>query len=125
MRKLIAAAMLVGLSAPALASGPGTAQQFLERADRLLHKGPFALFDSDYKRLQAEGTAAGNSIRADREAAERAGRPIAYCSPKPRAELGNMEFVSGLRAIPQAERERISLKQAMLIVLQKKYPCHR
>jgi hypothetical protein len=122
-RALLAALLLA--AAPASAAAPGTAEDFLRRAERLLGKGPLALFDADYKKLKREGEAAGTSIRLDREQAERAGRPILYCSPRPRAELGNMEFIRGLRAIPQPQRARISLKQAMLIVLQRKYPCRR
>jgi hypothetical protein len=114
---------LVLLATPAAAAAPGTADQFLARAERLLGKGPLALFDPDYKRLSREGEAAGTSIRLEREAAERAGKPILYCSPKPRAELGNMEFVRALRAIPQPHRARLSLRSAMLLVLQRKYPC--
>jgi hypothetical protein len=118
---------LLALSAavPSAAAAPGTAQNFLQRAERLMGKGPLALVDGDYKRLQREGTAAGESIQADRVAAEKGGRPILYCSPKPRADLGNMEFIKALRQIPQAQRERMSLKAAMLVVLQRKYPCKR
>jgi hypothetical protein len=125
MRRLLIASALLAMAFPVGAAAPGSAQAFLERADRLIGKGPLALFDGDYKKLQREGTAAGDSIRLDREAAEKAGKPILYCSPKPRASLGNMEFVSALRQIPQSERERISLRAAMLKVLQRKYPCRR
>lgn len=125
MRVPLLAGVLLALAAPAWAAAPGSAQNFLDRAERLLGKGPFALFDPDYKRLQQEGTAAGESIRRDREAAERARRPILYCSPKSRADLGNMEFIRGLRAIPAPQRQRMTLKQAMLVVLQNKYPCPR
>ena len=124
LRTVCLAAAIALAAAPASAND-GSAEQFLKRAERLLGKGPLALFDGDYKRLQREGTAAGNSIRLDREKAEREGKPILYCSPKPRAELGNMEFIRGLRAIPPQQRARISLKQGMLIVLQRKYPCRR
>ena len=116
---------MLAVSVPAAAAPAGTAENFLNRADRLLGKGPLALFDGDYKRLKAEGTAAGNSIRLEREAAERAKRPILYCSPKPRAELGDREFLAALRKIPQAERQRITLRAAMLQVLQRKYPCRK
>ena len=125
MVRLLAAALLLVSAVPAAAAAPGTAENFLNRADRLLGKGPLALFDGDYKRLQREGTAAGDSIRLEREAAEKAGKPILYCSPKPRADLGNMEFLAALRKIPQAERQRLSLRAAMLQVLQRKYPCRR
>ena len=118
---LLAAMLLVAL--PVQAAGPGTAQNFLDRANRLKSKGPLALFDGDYRRLKGEAVAAGDVIRLDREAAERARRPILYCSPKARAELGQTEFLRGLEAIPPAERQRISLKAAMVRILQKKYPC--
>lgn len=125
MRTFLVAACALMAAAPATAVAPGTAEDFLVRAERLLGKGPLALVDGDYKRLQREGEAAGNSIRLEREAAERAGKPIRYCSPKPRAELGNMEFITALRAIPKAQRERLTLRAAMLQILQRKYPCRR
>ena len=83
------------------------------------------MVDADFKKLKAEGEAAGTSIQAEREAAEKAGKPIKYCSPKPRADLGNMEFLDGLRKIPQAQRQRMTLRAAMLQVLQRKYPCRK
>jgi hypothetical protein len=125
MRKAIVLSFALSLAAPALAAPSGSAQSFLDRANRLKAKGPLALFDGDYARLKAEATAAGTSIGDDRIAAERAGRPILYCSPSPRARLGSFEFIDGLEAIPPAERARMDLKQAMLRVLQKKYPCRR
>ncbi len=125
MRQLILLLLALSLSAPALAAPPGTAQNFLDRANRLKAKGPLAFFDRDYGRLKAEATAVGKSIGDDRIAAERAGRPILYCSPKPRASLGSYEFIDGLAAIPSAERARMSLKEAMLRVLQRKYPCRK
>ena len=87
--------------------------------------GPFAFFDGDYGRLKAEATAVGKSIVDDRIAAERAGRPILYCSPQPRAQLGSFEFIDGLSAIPPTERSNMSLKDGMIRVLQKKSPCRR
>lgn len=114
--------MLVGAAAGA-AAAPGTAQNFLDRAERLKAKGPLAFFDSDYGRLKDEATAAGKSLEQERIAAERSGKPIFYCSPNPRAELGSLEFVSGLETIPPSERAHLDLKQAMLRILQRKYPC--
>ena len=123
MRKTILLAFVLAVAAPALAAPPGSAQNVLDRANRLKAKGPFAFFDGDYGRLKAEATAVGQSIGADRIAAERAGKPILYCSPTARAQLGSFEFIDGLEAIPPAERARMSLKDGMLRVLQKKYPC--
>jgi len=125
MRKVVLLAAALAISAPLIAAPAGSAQNFLDRANRLKGKGPLALFDADYKRLKAEGTAAGKSIGADRIAAEKAGRPILYCSPKARAQLGAMELIDGIEAIPAAERQSMTIKQAMLRILQKKYPCRR
>jgi hypothetical protein len=125
MRKTILLTLALCLSAQAVSAAPGGAQNFLDRAERLKGKGPLAFFDSDYGRLKAEATAVGQSIGDDRIAAEKEGKPILYCSPTPRAQLGSFEFIDGLEAIPPAERAQMSLKDAMLRVLQKKYPCRR
>ena len=125
MRKVNLAVFLILVGTPALAAPAGGAQNFLDRANRLKAKGPLAFFDGDYARLKAEATAVGKSIGDDRIAAERAGRPILYCSPQPRAQLGSYEFIDGLEAIPPTERARMSLKDAMIRVLQRKYPCRR
>ena len=125
MRNRILLAVALAVSTPTLAAPPGTAQNFLDRANRLKAKGPLAFFDSDYGRLKAEATAVGKSIGDDRIADERAGRPIIYCSPTARAKLGSFEFIDGLAAIPAGERANMSLKQAMIRVLQRKYPCRR
>ena len=125
MRRTIFVAVALCVSSQALAAAPGTAQNFLERANRLKAKGPLAFFDSDYGRLKADATAVGKAIGDDRIAAEKAGRPILYCSPTARAKLGSFEFIDGLAAIPAGERARMSLKEGMLRVLQKKYPCRR
>ena len=125
MRKTLVLASSLMISLPALATQVGSAQNFLDRAERLKSKGPLAFFDSDYGRLRAEATAVGKSIGDDRIAAEKAGKPFLYCSPQARAQLGSMEFISGLEAIPAAERAHMTLKEAMVRVLQKKYPCRR
>jgi hypothetical protein len=125
MRNLFVLTLAFVIAVPAMAAAPGSAQNFLDRAHRLKSKGPLAFFDSDYGRLKAEATAVGKSIGDDRRAAQRAGKPILYCSPDARAQLGSFEFIDGLDAIPAAERAQMSLKDAMIRVLQKKYPCPR
>ena len=123
MRKTILFSLACCISASALSAPQGSAQNFLDRANRLKAKGPLAIFDSDYGRLKAEATAVGKSIGDERIAAEKAGKPVLYCSPTARAKLGSFEFIDGLAAIPSAERSRMSLKDAMIRILQKKYPC--
>ena len=123
MRNAIILGLALLAAAPSTGAAPGSAQNFLDRAERLKSKGPLAFFDSDYGRLKAEATEVGKAIGDDRIAAEKMGKPILYCSPSPRAELGSFEFIHGLEAIPTAELARMSLKDAMIRVLQKKYPC--
>ena len=125
MRNVLLLGLALSIVSPAIAAPPGTAQNFLDRANRLKAKGPLAFFDRDYGRLKAEATAVGQSIGDDRIAAQRAGRPILYCSPKARAQLGSFEFIDGLAAIPPPARAQMTLKDAMIRVLQKKYPCRR
>ena len=125
MRRILLLTLAAAVPATSFAAQVGGAQDFLERAERLKARGPLAFFDTDYGRLKAEATAVGKSIGDDRIAAEKAGKPILYCSPAPRAQLGSFEFIRGLEAIPTAERARMTLKDAMLRVLQKKYPCKR
>jgi hypothetical protein len=125
MRKTIFLILALSLCSPVFAAAPGTAQNFLDRANRLKAKGPLAFFDKDYGQLKAEATAVGKAIGDERIAAERAGRPILYCSPKARAQLGSFEFIDGLQAIAPRERARMTLKEAMIRVLQRKYPCSR
>src|SRR3954452_4015866 len=109
MHKTILLVVALSVCTPSLAAAPGTAQNFLDRANRLKAKGPLAIFDSDYGRLKAEATAVGKSIGDDRIVAERASRRPLYCSPKPRAQLGSFEFIDGLEAIPPVERVQMSL----------------
>lgn len=108
---------------PLAAAAPGTAQNFLDRVNRLKSKGPMALFDSDMGRLKSEANAAGMSIGEDRKVMEARGQKPLYCSPKPKAELGQNEFLTGLERIPPQQRAQMSLKAAMLRILQQKYPC--
>ena len=57
MRNTILVFLAFSVATPSLAAPPGTAQNFLDRANRLKAKGPLAFFDSDYGRLKAEATA--------------------------------------------------------------------
>ena len=54
--------LALSVAVPAFAAPPGSAQNFLDRANRLKAKGPLAFFDSDYGRLKAEATAVGKAI---------------------------------------------------------------
>ncbi|HEY0027024.1 MAG TPA: hypothetical protein VGC35_04070 [Allosphingosinicella sp.] len=95
---------------------------FLAKADALEKKGMMALFSSDYKVLKAEAEAAGSQLRAERAAAQKAGRKAAYCPPA-KSELGAKELLGYLRTIPAARRPRMQLKDGLRGLLARKYPC--
>ena len=123
MKKTLLLIFALPVATSAFGAQVSGAQNFLDRAERLKAKGPLAFFDSDYGRLKAEATAVGKAIGDDRIAAEKAGKPILYCSPNARASLGSFEFIRGLEAIPAPQRAHMTLKDAMIRVLQVKYPC--
>ena len=54
MRFTMFLALALAIATSALGAAPGSAQNFLDRAERLKAKGPLAFFDSDYGRLKAE-----------------------------------------------------------------------
>jgi hypothetical protein len=116
------------LAAVALALVPlGAAQAmdvatFLVKADAVEKKGMLALMSSDYKSLMAEIRAQGAALRAERLAAERAGRKPAYCPPA-KQSLTAKEVLTAFRSIPAAQRPRIQVRDALRALMARKYPC--
>lgn len=112
----------------ALAGVPAAAQQgrmsvadFLVRADALQAKGMRALFSKDMGVLKAEIQSAGRAVRAEQEAALKAGRKPATCLPK-KASTSAKEIMTHFRSIPAAERG-MSVKQGFAGLMSRKYPC--
>ncbi len=116
------------LAAAALAIVPlGAAQAmdvatFLVKADALEKKGMLALMSSDYKLLMREIRTQGEALRAERLAAEKAGRKPAYCPPA-KQSLTAKEVLTAFRTIPVAQRSRIQVKDALRALMARKYPC--
>lgn len=109
---------------PAAASAQTmNAEVFYQKALALQKKGPMALFSGDVKLLMNEGKAAGERARAHRVTAQREGRPVRYCPPPGKQSLGSTEFMKRLGAIPQADRARIDMTEAMTRILVIKFPC--
>ena len=96
MKKLLLAAALIALPVAALQAM--TVAVFLEKADALKSRGALALFSSDLRLLKSEVTTAGAALRAERLAAERAGRRPAYCPPGGR---GADRFQRAARPFPR------------------------
>lgn len=121
MRKLLIAAL-----AAASPLAPASAQsmpisEFLAKADALQKKGPMALFSGDIGKLKAEVVNSGKQLRAEQEAARKAGRKPATCLPE-KANVTSTELLAHFRAVPPAERG-VPVKTAFAGLVRKKYPC--
>ncbi len=110
-----------------VAAAPAAAQNmpvstFLEKADKLRAKGPFALFSSDLRVLKREVESAAIVYRAESRADTAAGKPKDTCPPD-KFKLGSDELLNSFRSIPADLRPRTSVKQAWAAFLKRKYPC--
>jgi hypothetical protein len=118
--KLFAAASLAIL--PLGAAQAMDVATFLVKADALEKKGMLALMSSDYKLLTREIQTQGAALRAERLAAEKAGRKPAYCPPA-KQSLTAKEVLTAFRTIPAAQRPRIQVRDALRALMARKYPC--
>jgi hypothetical protein len=120
MKKLLLSLALV--VAPVTALQAMNVAVFLQKAEALQKKGMRAMFSSDLGLLKGEIRTASAALKAEREAAQRAGRPSAYCPPA-RASLNSNELLAHFRAIPVAQRPRTEVRDALRGLLARKYPC--
>ncbi len=123
-------ALRYALTAAALIVAPlGVAQaqdvaHFLVRVDRLLARGPFALFSRDFYRLKAEIEADGKELKRDYARAKAVGNKTDFCPPaKGKPRVSKTEFLAALRAVPVAERWTTDTKDVLRTLLIRKYPC--
>ena len=111
-------------AAPAAASAMPVAT-FLAKASALKAKGPFALFSGDLKLLTNEIKANSIALRAENEAAAKAGRPKAYCTPPGGAALSQDDIMQAMQAVPPQARDRTDTKDALRAFLARRFPCRR
>ena len=125
-RQLVLAACMVTIG---ISAAPASAQQmnadiFYQRAIKLKKKGPLAIFQrKEIKALIAEVEGAGKIVKERRLAAEKAGGHGAYCPPKERDRMTSDEYLQRIGAIPQADRKRMTMVEAVTRMLERKYPC--
>lgn len=116
----------VALGAAVLLALPAAAAMdvatFLTKADALKAKGPFALFSGDLKLLKAEMAAASQQLKAEKAARDKAGLPPRTCPPKG-AKMGATEFLAELHKMPAADQRTTSVKDGLVWVGLRKYPC--
>lgn len=121
MRKLLIAALAAMVPLTPLFAQSMPVSQFLAKADALQKKGAMALFSGDIGKLKAEVVNSGKQLRAEQEAARKAGRKPATCMPE-KASVNSNELLAHFRSMPPAERS-MPVKAAFAGLMRKKYPC--
>jgi hypothetical protein len=99
-----------------------TVSVFLEKADALQARGMMALFSSEIGLLKGEVTTAGAALRAENEAARRAGRSPAFCAPE-QVRMTSTELLAFFRSIPPPQRHRLEVRDAMRFYMVRRFPC--
>lgn len=124
MKKLIVVAIVAAAVPMAAANAQNMPlNQFLAKAAALEKKGPMALLSSDLGRLKKEMENSGKELRAERLAAQAAGRSPAFCPPEKGVALNSNEVLSHFRSIPPAQRDRMRTKDAFRSLMVRKFPC--
>lgn len=123
MRLAVVSLVALAVAAP-VAAQKMNAEIFHERATKLKGKGAMAVFSAgEIRTLMREGQAAGQSSKALYDADKKAGRPTRFCAPPGRQAMASDEFMTRLSSIPQADRRRIDMTEAMTRIFAVKFPC--
>jgi hypothetical protein len=125
----VPAAMKLALGAAALAvSAPAAAMPvsvFLSKMDKLTSEGPMAAATSDAALLKKELQDDAAALRSERLAASQAGKTPPYCPGGDAAQPTLQEIVGGLKSVPEAERSKTDVKDALRSFMAKRFPCTR
>ena len=114
--------VLVLVMLPMTALQAMTVAVFLDKADALERKGMMAMFSSDLRLLKAEVKGATGQLRAERLRRIAAGQRPFYCPPE-RMSLNSDQLLAHLRTIPPVQRQRMELRDALRLMLARRYPC--
>lgn len=123
MRSLIIALSLAAAPLTAAHAQTMPLPQFLAKATALEKKGAMALFSGDLKLLKKEITGSAAALKAERLAAEKAGRKSAYCPPAKGGSINSSELLAHFRGIPVAQGGRMQVRDAMRSFMATKFPC--
>lgn len=96
---------------------------FMEKADALRAKGPFALLSGDMKLLTGQIQTDFGQLRAERLAAKAAKQRPAFCPPEGGLKLSDKDIMGAMQAVPPAERPRMQTKDAMRAYMARRFPC--
>jgi hypothetical protein len=117
---ILAGAMLALAPVAATAMPVST---FLAKADKLQKKGPLAMFSGDLRLLMRQVQTDAAELKAENKAAAAAGRPKAYCTAPGGVKLSNRDILSAMQAVPPAQRDRTSTKDALRAYFARRFPC--
>lgn len=115
------------LFVPAIAAAQTmNAATFYQRSNKLMAKGPMALFSrGEINALMNEAERSIAASRTRRLADIAAGKPPRSCPPKGPQPMNSSEFMKRLGAIPAAERAKIDMTEAMTRITAARFPCPR
>jgi hypothetical protein len=121
MRKLVLTFILAAAPISAAVAQSMPVAQFLAKAEALQKKGAMALFSGDIGLLKREIQNSGKQLRAEQNAAQKAGRKPATCMPA-KASMNSNELLTHFRSIPP-QRRGMPVKAGLAELMRKKYPC--
>jgi len=99
-------------------------QIFLTKAERLEKRGPLAIFSSDLKLLMNQVQADMNAIKAEKDQADAAHRPSAFCPPKgQKINMTDKDILGAMRAVPAPKRATTDTKDALRAYFGRRFPC--
>lgn len=80
------------------------------------------MLSSDLGLLKNEVRTAAAALKAEREGAARAGRRPAFCPPAS-VSLNAEDVLTAFRSIPEAQRPRMEVRDALRMYMARRYPC--
>ena len=119
-KQLLALVALASLSTSASAMPVST---FLNKMDQLTKECAMATATSDAALLKKELQDDAAALRAERLAAIQAGQTPAYCPDASAAPLTIEDLVGGLKGVPEAQRGKTEVKDALRSFMAKRFPC--
>ena len=121
--------VLVIIAAAVLGCVSGTASaqtmplnEFIRTADRI-PRNATALLRPDFHRLKREAEAGLSAVLTDQYRAQQANRPSQTCMPMERFTFNPEDILRRLKAIPGAQRRRMTITDGLREVMRRLYPC--
>ena len=123
MRAAVVVGVALAVSAAAAPAQKMPVATVLAKADALKAKGPLALFSGDLKLLKREMEQTGLALKAERNAAAKAGKKPAFCPPTKPAPISSDEILAYFRGLSPVQQRQMTSTDAMRSMLAKRYPC--